>query len=925
MRFPELPGYRYEEFLGEDSFGWRFLAMHEHGERRAVRIFKAQGTNDRVLQPFFRALAADARSLPGIDPVYEYRLQDAIQSSVCSTPFHGWRSGVGEPWHTGTLDEVMGMLSPMQCVQMVQTLAHSLAELHKVNLFHGGLRPSAIWMVSGSNGRQSVRIGEFGSMFAKGLQFLEAGDFLFYAAPEQLSTGDFNEGRGRLWDVYSFGVLAYRLLTGRLPRLQQLSQRCKENPEWLRSTAAMIFGEPAEVAEYFCRQIESKPEIQWPKCIAESYRETLLPVINRCLAITAQERPQSMVQVAEEIHQILPYETTSLSPMSAPASEKAVGESTVPSATIQQEEKSKNTSKLVDEKSLVEVSRISRGQDRGLRHVWNDWLQRYQDDVVFRMRLALAGSLVVTLVATYFAFFNFLQTRREKTLVEDDLRESEKKRQVMVQRQAAAYQKLQDEESKKKQLVSELNESEDSKNQLLGQAKLARQLLRETQDNGDRFFKIVLENRDSDVPDFRKARMAALETGQHHYERLIEIYGDASDFIVSTANAYFYLGNIYREMGEFGKSLAAFAESERRYSALLEDQRSAKVEYVENIARAKRALGDLALRNHQLRSALDYYTESSHFWTEARTKGSELKEALTLCIHENSLSIAEVQFEQGNVEAALDAAMSVGVRLTDMQKADPKNHRVVGDLAHSFALAGRVLEAKGESALAKDAFQQASDLYAEAVKLDAAVDQYQLGLGNSLARVGVLAKDTAKLEGAAEVLGRVVAANPYESTYLKTLADIYGTLAEQQRDGGNMKNAISLEQRAIAILGPIVNENRSVAADVRYSYAQRLTHLAELLGDSGKFDDSRGPLKEAIALLEDITKQENAPIDYRRSLARTRGLAGFACIRSGDKGEAKKHLEIAKSEWQSYFAANPQDSDANQAIQWTSEQLAKLP
>src|SRR5690606_26461514 len=132
-------------------------------------------------------------------------------------------------------------------------------------------------------------------------------------------------------------------------------------------------------------------------------------------------------------------------------------------------------------------------------------------------------------------------------------------------------------------------------------------------------------------------------------------------------------------------------------------------------------------------------------------------------------------------------------------------------------------------------------------------------------------------------------------------------------------------EKAISVLKPILEDNRSVAPDVKHSYAQRLAHPAELLGDSVKFDASRIPLREAIALLEEISEKDKNASEYRRALARTRGMAGFACMKSGDPSEAKEHLRLAKAEWQNYMATHPNDNDAAQAVKWTSEQLGKLP
>jgi len=541
---------------------------------------------------------------------------------------------------------------------------------------------------------------------------------------------------------------------------------------------------------------------------------------------------------------------------------------------------------------------------------------------VERWKAIAVASMAAVLCLTGFSLLTMVKMREMELQVQDDL----KKTQSEVDKAAAAYRRQRlDLQNRTEQLKSELDSVENSKSSLLGEAKLARQILRQAQENGDRFFRLVLENRDSDIEEFRVGRSLALVEGKKHYERLVDVYGDAPDFIVSTANALFYLGQIYKEMGEFPKALASFGEAERRYTALLEDSTTSDPEFVRKIAISKSSLGQLAIASGQYSVARHYFTESSRFWTEARalSPGDALTAALN--IHGNSLDIVECEFAMNRQEAALDAALSIGVQLTEMQKQAPQDHRIIGAIARSFSLSGRVLEATRDIESARKAYQQSSDLFAQAVKLDAAVDAYQLGLGNSLARLGLLSNDFEKLENAAEVLGAVVAANPYESAFLKTLADIYGALSRNQRDGGRLKNAIVLEQKAIATLKPIIDGNTAIAPDVQFSYSQRLAHLAELLGDSGKFDESRIPLKEAITVLEKLSGSGQKVAEYQRSLARARGMVGFACVKAGDNSEAKKHLELARAEWQNFIVAHPEDSDAAQAVKWTSEQLMRLP
>jgi len=932
MRFPDLPGYRYEGLLGEDPFGWSFVALHESGKRRAVRVFKAQATSDRFLHPYLKTFSDPGTSVAGVARIHDYVLQSPLTLSACVTPFYGWKGGEGDPWQVSSLERLGSVLTRDQVLEVLRDLAKSLGDLHASGWFHGGLRPSTIFLTGKSGGGQNVHLAGLGQAFMGGLQYLEAGEHLFYAAPEQLSNGDFNEGRGKQWDVYAFGVVAFQLLTGHLPRLDQLWRYARENPDWLEAAAAITFGELSETTEAFLEHLDAERTVEWPAAAAGGKEESLRSVIARCLNHEAAVRPASMTEVDEILRGLMESvsESAFAGPVAAAQSISAekgnsgdsVKRELVPSKPATQVGEA--SSGIIDA-DLILVGETDFARQRASKRSPVRFIDALQASAVLRWQLVAIAALVAILPLSYFALFNYFSASKTKKQLASEMKAESQRLQAKVDRQAEAYiRDLNREKERKEELESVLNNLEGSQSNLLGQAKLARQILRQTQDNGDRFFRLVLENRDTDVPDFREGRAAALIEGRKHYERLVEAYGDAPDFIVSTANALFYLGHIYREMGEFGKSLASFGEAERRYSALLEDASTSDVEFVKNIASSKSALGSLSIRSGQYSVARHYFTESSRFWTEARTREPAIASDAALHIHENSLAIVECEFAMDRLDAAGDAAMSVGVKLTEMQKEDPANHRVVGALAKSFTLVGRVLEARHDLEMARKSYQQSSDLYARAVELDSAVDEYQLGLGNSLARVGLLANDTSKLEGAAEVLGRVVASNPYESTYLKTLADIYGALAVGQRDGGKVKNAIALEQKAISILKPIVEGNRSVAPDVKFSYSQRLAHLAELLGDSGKFDESRVPLKEAIAILMEIAEGDGAVAEYHRTLARTRGMAGFACMKSGDKGEAKEHLELAKTEWQNYMASNPDDNDAAQAVKWTSEQLENL-
>ncbi|MDF1657728.1 MAG: protein kinase [Verrucomicrobiales bacterium] len=962
MRLPELPGHTYEDLLGEDPFGWSFVTTYGDSERRVVKVLKSQATNDSLLHQYFATLSKADDLIEGAATVYDYTLGDEDSPAAYSMPFYGWRGKENKKWQLTSLKRLMHLLPTEQAEEIIRKLAVCVAEVHEADLFHGGLKVGDIFLTGDEDGNQQVKIADFGQIFMGGLQYLEAGELLFYVSPEQLENGDFSNDLGKRWDIYSFGVVAFQLLTGHLPRLDQLRQQCLEHPGLLDETPAIAYGGLTSTSEHFLQALEVEKPVEWPDSPSDDKEKAVREVIEHCLEFDHRNRPESMKVVAESLAEALKKlplpspRTEPIKVVKSTASAQCTDSRVMPPSdgvdvdSFDEEAEFQDTAEHSEESTVTdsgefdeddasgeiqvldksaEKSSIGTADEETEDHgkVWRyspkARVDRYfADHPHLKWKIGTIASLTALFTLLLFAAGTMWKADRTKR----DLTIEAAQLQASVEKQADAYRRvLTETQQNEEQLESELNEVEGSRSRLMGEAKLARQILRQTQDNGDEFFQLVLDNRDTDVPGFREKRAAAMADARGHYERLIEVYGDAPDFIVSTANALFYLGRIYRETGEFGKSLAAFGEAERRYVALLDDADDPEVEFVRNLAIAKNALGGLAFGNAEFPTARHYYTESSRYWAEVRaiSSGDALDAAIS--IHENSLLIVECEFAINRLEAALDGARSIGNQLLSLQEQNEDNHRLVGALGKSFSLAGRILEATGDGELAKEAFEQAGNLYAKAVKLNAAIDAYQLGLGNSLARVGLLENDIEKLESAVEVLGVVISSNPYEPSFQKTLADVYGVLARNQRDGGRAENAIQLEKEAIDILQPIIRSNpSSVPADVLYSYSQRLAHLAELLGDSGDFDDSRVPLQEAIVVLEKLSRSDRALAQYNRALARARGLAGFACLKSGDKSEAKEHLELAKAEWENYMESNPEDSDAVQAVRWASDQLRGL-
>ncbi|MEM1442085.1 MAG: tetratricopeptide repeat-containing protein kinase family protein, partial [Verrucomicrobiota bacterium] len=639
MRLPELSGHNYEYLLGEDPFGWSFVTTYrgDKSERRVVKVLKTQATSRSLLQPYLARLSESDRRIEGAAAVYEYTLGNRTLPAAYSMPFYGWRSKESKKWQLTSLKRLMHLLPKEQAEEIIRKLAVCISDVHEAGLFHGGLKLGDIFLTPDDEGNQKVRIADFGQIFMGGLQYLEAGELLFYVSPEQLETGDFSGDFGKSWDIYSFGVVAFQLLTGHLPRLDQFRQQVIENPGILERTPAIAFGGLTATSEHFLQELEAEKPVEWPDSPVDAKEAAVREVIESCLEFDHRDRPASMADVAESLREALKKvdpplpRTEPITPITpvAAVEPSEPPEETISTAEIEEEEiigtATPETSDLEGEVvvSDAEESDPIETDDEELAALADEiddelaahqkWIQGqknrlkdyFEEHPELRWKAATIACLIGLLPLLLFAAgtkWELSQTKRERTIETAEL-------QANVEKQAEAYRRVLTEASaNEEQLESELNEAEGSRSRLMGEAKLARQILRQTQDNGDEFFRLILDNRDTDVPGFREKRAASLQEARKHYERLIEVYGDAPDFIVSTANALFYLGRIYRETGEFGKSLAAFGEAERRYVALLENSGTSDVEYVRNLAIAKSSLGGLAFGNGEFPTARHYFT-----------------------------------------------------------------------------------------------------------------------------------------------------------------------------------------------------------------------------------------------------------------------------------------------------------------------------
>src|SRR5713101_9897000 len=213
-----LSHYRITAKLGEGGMGAVYRAEDLQLVRPvALKFLPAELAADpqarqRLLN---EARAASRLNHPHIATIYEV-------SESGETPFIAMELVSGE-----SLKQVLlrGALAPAQLLEVARQIAEGLNEAHQAGVLHRDIKPANVMLDS----KQRVKVLDFGLAVITGRQrapgeteegFISrtathwsTGGTVPYMSPEQLR-GEPTDARS---DIFSFGVLLYECLTGRLP------------------------------------------------------------------------------------------------------------------------------------------------------------------------------------------------------------------------------------------------------------------------------------------------------------------------------------------------------------------------------------------------------------------------------------------------------------------------------------------------------------------------------------------------------------------------------------------------------------------------------------------------------------------------------------------------------------------------------------
>ena len=202
--------YRIVRPLGRGGMGAVYEVEHvQTGQRLAMKVLNQhQGAS---VERFKR----EARVTSRIRSDHVVRVTDAdVAADLDGAPFLVMELLDGADLEQATRD---GPAAPADVVEWLRQVARGLVKAHEAGIVHRDLKPENLFLERRDDGRPLVKILDFGiaKMATDAGPLTHTGQFLgtpLYMAPEQADDGARVDAGA---DVYSIGLIAFRLLVGR--------------------------------------------------------------------------------------------------------------------------------------------------------------------------------------------------------------------------------------------------------------------------------------------------------------------------------------------------------------------------------------------------------------------------------------------------------------------------------------------------------------------------------------------------------------------------------------------------------------------------------------------------------------------------------------------------------------------------------------
>jgi serine/threonine protein kinase len=277
MQPPDVNRLQVVGPVGAGACGRVYRARDESGREVAVKVFLPAAVNPALLEE--SALRLEDRGWPAgvLEELSEdYRGKQMLRV----TPFLADESE-GSPVPR-SLQHRLSRFPGEESWPVVLEILRALAAMHDRQVAHGNLKPGNVFF--DDSGKVVLTDWALGNM--PGVEALDYTDAILYQPPEQLrDPAGYHREKGYRWDVFAFGVLAYRLVTGAFPRCTETFDEVAPEPGLTRREGI------AANLKSIARMIEARPDVAWPDAPANALEAAYRALLDRCLSLDPVARP----------------------------------------------------------------------------------------------------------------------------------------------------------------------------------------------------------------------------------------------------------------------------------------------------------------------------------------------------------------------------------------------------------------------------------------------------------------------------------------------------------------------------------------------------------------------------------------------------------------------------------------------------------